>query len=383
VRASTAVFDSIESAARAGLTHDGFFYSRWSNPTVDAVEHSIASLEGGERAVLFSSGMAAIAGSLIATLPRGGMVIAQEEVYGGTDELLRHELPRLGFEVVRAPVGDLCDTVQRHADTLSAVYCETPTNPTLRIVDLRRVREAMGSRAEGHRAGASTLIVDATLATPINLRPLEHGAHLSLHSATKYLGGHHDLLAGVVSGDAARMAALWRHRKLHGAVLDPEAASLLARGLDTLALRVRAQNADTTRIVHALSSRTRSVRRVHHPALPSHPDHALANATMRGFGGLFAVELEGDRASTFRFVDRLTRFAKAVSLGGVHAIVSLPSVSSHVGLPPDARARLGITDTLVRFSVGVEGAEPLLVDLGAALDALEAELSTSPHREAT
>ncbi len=344
----------LERALRRG---DGHMYSRWDNPTVEAAEAAISALTGAEATLCFGSGMAAISTALLCGLAERPRLYCQAQVYGGTHELVASLLPRWGVEVVWFEPETWPDVITGEA---GVVYAESPTNPTLRCIDVAALAGA------ARRVGA-LLFVDNTFATPINQRPLALGADVELHSATKYFGGHHDLLAGTVSGGKAFMDRLWKHRKLLGGILDPFPAFLLHRGLETLELRVARQNETSLRLARWLEEHPR-VARVFHPGLPSHPDHALAARQMTGFGGMLAVEVQGGREAAVRVVDALEKIPLAASLGGTGSLACMPVNTSHVGVPEDERRRLGIADGLLRVSVGVEPFEVLRDDLARALE---------------
>jgi cystathionine gamma-synthase len=338
------------------LRRDGHMYSRWGNPTVEAVEAHVSRLCGAEATLAFWSGMAAIAAALLCGLAELRRVYCQAQVYGGTHELAARLLPAWGKEVVFFDVDAWRDVVE---DEAGVVYIETPNNPTLRCIDIAALAQA------ARRCGA-LLFVDNTFATPINQRPLALGADVELHSATKYLGGHHDLIAGTVSGTKAFCDQLWTYRKLLGGILDPFPGYLVHRGLETLELRVARQNETALRLARWLEEHPRVVR-VFHPGLESHPDHALARRQMTGFGGMLAVEVEGGRDGAVRVVDALGEIALAASPGGTGSLACMPLNTSHAGVPPDERRRLGIGDGLIRVSVGVEPFETLREDLDRAL----------------
>jgi cystathionine gamma-synthase len=342
------------------LQRDGHLYSRWDNPTVEATERRIAELTGAPRALCFGSGMAAISSALLCALAERPRLLCQAQVYGGTHELVTKLLPRWGIEVELFEVDGwpaaLADAAQR--GPWGAVFAETPTNPTLRLVDLRAMAEAT-------RALGALLIVDATFASPVNQRSLALGADVEVHSASKYLGGHHDLIAGAVACDEDFAQRLWSHRKLLGGILDPLPAYLLHRGLHTLEVRVERQNTTARQLAEWLSTQPRVVR-VHHPDLPDHPD-ASARPQMQGGGGMLAFELRGQLADAIGLVDGLRVWRLASSLGGTESLVSMPCNTSHVNLAPAERARLGVPDTLIRLSVGLEPFELLRDDLARGL----------------
>ncbi len=341
---------------------EGYLYSRYSNPTVRATERRIARLEGAEDAVLFASGMAAVSTILLTMARSGDRIAAQQGLYGGTVVLLRDLLPGLGIETTWLDLEELRELRPERLRGCRLLYLETPVNPTLRIVDLER---AAGIANE---VGIPT-IVDGTFATPALQRPLTLGCSLVLHSCTKYLGGHNDLVGGVVSGSRSLVAPITERRKVLGGAMSPLNAFLLHRGLRTLAVRMEGHERGAEAVARALSRHPR-VERVHWPGLEQSPDHAVARRQMSGFGGMVGFEVKGGLEAATRVHDRLRLFARAASLGGVESLVSLPARMSHRALTPEALAAAGITPGLVRLSVGLEAPGDLVADLEGALDAL-------------
>ena len=338
------------------------FYARYSNPTVDAAEEKIAALEGGERALCFGSGMAAISSLLLSQLGQGDHVVATRELYGGTFEVLERMLPRWGITVTFVPPTDLRALEAALGPKTKLVYTESPTNPKLSVVDLRGV-------AEIARKHGIPCAVDNTFASPVNQRPIGYGFDFVLHSATKYLGGHCDLVGGVVVGARERMKDVWQHRKLLGGILSPHSAYLLERGTKTLALRMERHNQNGLAIASHLAAHPR-VRRVYYPGLPDHPGHEIAKKQMSGFGGVLAFEVDGDRAATVRVVEALELAYLAPSLGGVETLVNQPCMTSHYFIAPEERAAQGISDSLVRVALGIEDSADLIRDLDRALETL-------------
>jgi cystathionine gamma-synthase len=337
----------------------GHIYSRNTNPTVEAFEEKLRQLEGSEATTSFATGMAAISGTLLALLSPGDRVVSIKDTYGGTSHLFLHLLPRLGIPV------QLCDTTNREAleREIAAgcrlVYLESPTNPTLKVVDLARVAE------HARRCGA-LVVVDNTFATPINQSPLALGADLVVHSATKFLGGHADALGGAVCGSRELVGRIFHHREITGGSLDPMSAYLLLRGMKTLHLRVRQQNQSALAVARFLE-RHPEVERVFYPGLSSDPGHAIAARQMRGFGGVLSFTLRGGFAAVQRALPRL-RFAHlAANLGAVETLAGPPSTTSHVECSAEERRSLGIPEGLVRYSVGIEDTEDLTLDLEQAL----------------
>jgi len=335
-------------------------YGRYGNPTVAACEAKLAALDHGEDALLFASGMAAVTSVLLAMLPTGAHLVIGHDCYRRTRQFCLTFLKRLGIAASVVPMGDQAALEAAIQPNTRLIVSESPTNPYLRVVDLVRLVEV------AQRHGVKTLI-DATFATPINQCPLDFGVDLVVHSATKYLGGHNDLLAGVVVGRAGLIDSLRQSLGVLGGVADPHNAALLLRGLKTLALRVRRQNENGQRIADFLESQPR-VRRAWYPGLPSHPDHAVARAQMLGFGGVVSLELDGSLEDTSRFVDALEIPIIAASLGGCETLVEQPALMSYYELSPEERLEVGIKDNLVRLSLGIEDADDLIADLAQALD---------------
>lgn len=351
--ASTDAMQQVVEGRRAGC-----LYTRYGdNPSVTSVEAKLAGLESAGAALVFGSGMAAISATLLGHGGRG--VVCLGEVYGGTWELMTAQLPHLGIPVRAVSARDMSLLEAALAAGAGLVYFETPANPTLEIIDIARVCEL----AKRHGARVA---VDSTFATPVNQLPLVLGADLVIHSATKYLGGHSDLIGGVVAGTAELLAPLRPWRKNLGQILAPAAAHLLARSLATLEVRVERQNASALTIARALQ-RKPGIARVRYPGLEDFPGHAVAARQMRGFGGMLTLEIEGTAQAAARIVDRLRVFSIAASLGGVESLVSLPALTSHRDLSPAERAARGIGDNLVRLSIGLESPGDLLEDLEQAI----------------
>ena len=364
VATSTYAFDDAEELRRHHAHEiERDEYGRYGNPTVRAAERKLAALDGAEDCALFASGMAAITTTLFAMLRSGQHVVLTADGYRRTRQFVTTVLPRFGVTstvVAAARVEAIAEAIV--PGKTKVVLTESPTNPYLRVTDL----DALGALRRAH-PGVKVL-VDATFATPVNQRPLAHGADLVLHSATKYLGGHNDLLAGSVSGREALVDAIRGVRGVLGGVLDPHPAYLLLRGMKTLGLRVARQNASGLAIAAALEADPR-IERVFYPGLPSHPDHAVAAAQMSGFGGVVSFIVRGDGDRTTRFVDACRVAAIAPSLGGVETLIEQPWRMSYFELDAEERARIGISDSLVRLAVGIEDPADLLADLRSALDA--------------
>ena len=337
---------------------DADVYTRYSNPSLRSVERRLAHLERTEAALVTASGMGAVTTTLLAFVPAGGRVVATEDLYGGALNVLKFLRDRHGVRVDHVPTGDPDALRRALREGADLAYLESPTNPTLRLVDLK-------ASAEAARAAGVVTVVDSTFATPVNCRPHDLGIDLVLHSATKYLGGHSDLMAGAVCGSADLVKRVWGMHKLVGSVLDPHAAFLLERGLKTLPLRMRAHNGNAQRLAEHLAQHP-MVRRVHYPGAPTHPQHDLARRQMRGFGGLLSFDLASfDEAR--RFLDGLRLVRNAASLGGVESLCSLPLQQSHRNQPQAVLDRSGIVPGTVRLAVGVEDAEDLVADVERAL----------------
>ncbi|SOB74923.1 cystathionine gamma-synthase [Marinobacter sp. LV10R510-11A] len=339
----------------------GNLYTRWgSNPTIRELEQGLAGLEEAEDALAFASGMAAISASLFAHGRNG--IVCVGDLYGGTQELLTKHFQPLGIPVTFL----LQHEPEQLADALNKpgmlVYCETPANPTLGILDIQELAE------QAHAKGA-LLAVDNTFASPVNQRPLALGADLSIHSATKFLGGHSDLTAGAVMASAERIKPIAQWRKNLGQILAPETAALLSRSLRTLPVRVRQHNENAMKVACAMADHP-AIKRVLYPGLPSFPGHAMAAQQMEGFGGVLTLEVKGGREQAAKVADNLQVFLLATSLGGVESLVSQPCATSHQGISREERERRGITDSMLRLSVGLEDAGDLIADLHQALGQL-------------
>jgi len=359
---STFVF---ENAAELEAYQQGkspkYLYSRYANPTVEAVEEKIAVLEGAEAALVTSSGMAATSTALFGLLQMGDEVVCSAAIYGGTLHLIAEFLRRFGVAARFASLSELAAPEAVIGPKTKVVWFESPINPTLRCVDIARVAAAC-------RARGVTSAVDNTFASPINQQPLALGVDLVMHSATKYLNGHSDVTAGALVGSKRLMDALQPARKLFGGVLEPASAYALARGMKTLPLRMARQNASAQKIAEWLERDPR-VSRVFYPGLASHPDRAIAAKQMTGFGGMVSFEVAGGYAGACRFYDRLSVIKRAASLGGTESLCSLPVLTSQYGFTDEQLAAAGVTRGMVRLSVGLEAVEDLIADLDQALGA--------------
>ncbi len=334
-------------------------YSRYGNgPNNRVLEERLAALEGAGDAVAVGSGMAAMVCALLANLAAGDHVLATRSIYGGTRRLLETELSRLGIETTFADFFSP-GWEDGFRPTTKVVIGEIPSNPLMRVMDLRPVADA------AHERG-SVVVVDATFASPVNFRPLEHGADLVMHSATKYLGGHSDVTAGVIAGSREAVAGVRARAAIWGPALDPHAAWLLERGIKTLAVRMERHNRNGMEVAR-WAERQPGIAAVMYPGLPSHPDHETATRLLDGFGGMVGIELAGGGEAASRFVPALKLAAVAPSLGGVETLVSEPRYTSHAAMPPADREALGIRDGFLRFSLGIEDAEDIIGDIEQAL----------------
>ena len=338
-------------------------YGRYGNPTVRVLEERVAALEGAEDAAAFSSGMAATTSAILALVGQGNHVVLFNDCYRRTRQFVTTFLSRFGVRFTLIGSADLAALEAAIEPDTKLVISEAPTNPFLAVVDLPRMAEIC-------RAKRVKTLVDSTFATPFNLRPVELGVDLVVHSATKYLSGHNDVLAGVVAGKAGLVSLVRDVRHMMGAICDPHAAYLVHRGMKTLALRIAHQNASAQGLAEALE-RHAAVSRVYYPGLASHPNHATATALMRGFGGVVTFELKGDLASTGRFIDALKIPRIAPSLGGVESLVEQPALMSYFELSTEQREKIGMKDTLVRYAVGIEDPAEVVSDVTEALRVAE------------
>jgi cystathionine gamma-synthase len=335
-------------------------YGRYGNPTQRIAEQKLAALEGAGDCLLFASGMAAITTTLFAVLSHGSHVVITDDSYRRTRQFLTQVLHRYGIEVSMAPAGDYDAIEAAIRPTTRVLVSESPTNPYNYVVDL----DCFAAIGRRHRVKT---IIDATFATPFNQRPLEFGIDLVLHSATKYLGGHNDLLAGAVLGSADLVEGIRALQAVTGAVVDPFAAYLLVRGLKTFALRIARQNANAQALAEFLAAHPR-VNAVHYAGLPTHPHHQVARRQMRGFGGVVSFEVAGDLEAATRIVDACRIPQIAPSLGGAESLIEQPALMSFYELTTEERLQVGIKDNLIRYSVGIEDAADLIADLAAALE---------------
>jgi cystathionine beta-lyase/cystathionine gamma-synthase len=357
---TTFVFDNAEEvrAYNEGRSSK-HLYSRYTNPTVVSVEQKLAAIDRAEAALTFSSGMGATATILMAHVKAGDEVICGAAIYGGTLHLLQDLLARFGVSPRFVSLEELGDLERVLGDRTKLVWFESPINPTLRCVDIRRVAGAC-------RARGVLSVIDNTFASPMNQQPLALGVDLCMQSATKYLNGHSDVTGGMVSGSKALVAPIEKARRLLGTVMDPHPAYALGRGLKTLPLRVERHNANAKAIAEFLAA-DRRVSHVYYPGLPSHPDHATAKAQMSGFGGMVCFDLGGEYDRAARCYDRLRVVKRAASLGGIESLISMPVLTSQWGHTDEQLAAAGVTRGMLRLSVGLEDAADLIADLDQAL----------------
>ncbi|UCF29000.1 MAG: cystathionine gamma-synthase family protein [Chloroflexota bacterium] len=354
-------YDDVDQWLRVALGQEpGHIYSRNTNPTVQVFEEKVRVLEGAEAATSASTGMGIISSVLFTFLSPGDRIVSIKDTYGGTNKIFTEFLPRFQVDVV------LCDTTDHEAieaevsKGCTILYLESPTNPTVKVIDLQRLVQA------GHKAGA-IVIVDNTFATPINQQPLQLGADLVVHSATKFLGGHADALGGVVCGLKQLVQQVFHFREINGATLHPMAAYLLLRGMKTLHLRIRQQNANAMKIAQFLETHPK-IKKVFYPGLESHENHDIARRQMSGYGGVLSFSLKADDFEEMgRFLKRLNYAHPAANLGAVETVVGPPATTSHVECTAEEREAMGIPESLIRYSVGIEDPEDLIADLSQAL----------------
>jgi len=341
-------------------TSEGLRYTRYGNtPNAELVQRRLAQLEGSEAALVLSSGMGATSCAMLALLRTGDHLISSSWIYGGTRKLFSEDIPGMGIDVTF--VNPLEPRGWRKAlrKTTRVIFLETPVNPTCRVLELNSLQSL------AHTEGIA-LVVDSTFASPVNFRPIEHGVDVVIHSATKYLNGHHDILAGVVCGNEPFIDEVRQKMMVWGQAPDPFACWLLERGLKTIDVRVKRQNENAMQIAEWCSKRP-EIAKVHYPGLPSHPDYEIAKTLLDGFGGMLAIELKGAGPAAIRFIHALKLFTYAASLGGVDSLVIEPRYSSHEFMTPDERAKIGIPDGFLRLSIGIENAEDLIADIEQAL----------------
>lgn len=360
----TSTFEVVDNDEQQHVTGTDRYYTRWGNPTITLAERTIAEIEGTEGAHVFASGMGAITTTVLALLKSGDHIVAQRDIYGGVTKFFAEWLPKLGIETTLVDTTNYEQYERAMRPNTRLVYVESPSNPALRVLDFAKI----AALAQKH--GLFSMI-DSTFGTPINQHPAEHGIDLVMHSGTKYLSGHSDLICGVVCGRHELMQQLWETRTTLGNCMDPHAAWLLIRGLKTLAVRVQRQNQNAQRVAEFLE-RHAKVRRVYYPFLQSHPEHAVARRQMIGGGGMVTFEVEGTGQDARRAAEAMRLFTLATSLGGAESLVSIPVLTSHAMISAQQREKMGVTEQMIRLSVGIENADDLTGDLEQALEVLGA-----------
>ena len=356
---ATYKFENSDDLIDVVQNRSGYIYSRWDNPSIVTVENEIAKLEGYDRALGFGSGMAAITTAIMANIQSGSRIVATREIYGATFEFLNDVLPQFDVETVFVNCWKTEHLLAEIEKGLTVLYLETPTNPLLRVADIKPLAQA------AHQKGA-VVMLDSTFASPINQHPVDLEVDIVLHSATKYIGGHHDITAGFACCNQLHYDRLWTYRKIFGGIMDPMTAFLALRGIQTLGLRIQRHNENAMRIATFLEQHPK-IKTVNYPGLSSHPDHEIAQRQLTGFGGMLSFEVNGDFDRTKLFMDRLQTIKLATSLGGVTSLANQPITNTHVALSPENRAKAGISASLVRLSVGIEDVDMLIQDLEQAL----------------
>jgi cystathionine beta-lyase/cystathionine gamma-synthase len=361
----TSTFEVTDNDEQLRATHTDHFYTRYGNPTNTVAEKTIAELEGADAALTFASGMGAITTTIMALLKSGDHVVAQRDIYGGANKFLSQWLPKMGIETTFVDTTEYAQHARAIRPNTKLLYLESPTNPTLRVVDFKKVA-ALAKQQK------LLSMMDATFGTPINQHPAEFGIDLVMHSGTKYLAGHTDLICGVIAGRHELIETIWATRTTLGNCMDPHASWMLVRGLKTLAVRVARQNVNAQRVAEFLSEHAK-VRSVHYPFLKSHPQYTVARQQMSGGGGMVSFEVEGTGEDARRVTEAMRLFTLAPSLGGVESLVSIPVLTSHAMIPAEERAKMGVTEQMIRLSVGIENADDLIADLEHALEAVAAQ----------
>jgi len=358
----TSTFEVADNDEQLRVTPTDHFYTRYGNPTNTVAEQTVAQLEGVDAALTFASGMGAITTTIMALLKSGDHIVAQRDIYGGATKFFTQWLPKMGIETTLVDTTEYDQHARAIRPNTKLLYVESPTNPAVRVVDLKKI----ASLARQHNLLS---MIDATFGTPINQRPSEFGIDLIMHSGTKYLAGHSDLICGVVAGSSDRIEKIHSTRTTLGNCMDPHASWMLIRGLKTLAVRVARQNDNALRVAEFLSQHDK-VRRVHYPFLKNHPQYAIAREQMSGGGGMVSFEVEGTGDDARRLTESMRLFTLAPSLGGVESLVSIPVLTSHAMIDPEHRKKMGVTEQMMRLSVGIENADDLIADLEHALEAL-------------
>lgn len=362
IQTSTYTFqDTKELIAYQEGRYGSYEYGRYGNPTTRACEEKLRAMEAAEDCLFASSGMNSATTMLLALVPAGGHIVTTTDCYRRTRQFIQTLLPKMGISATvidPSDLGALEDALERH--DVSLFFSESPTNPYLRCVDIPRIKALCEPKG-------AAVVIDSTFATPVNQQALALGADLVLHSATKYLAGHNDVLAGAIAGREDLVAAVRAMHNVLGGTIDPHAAYLVLRGMKTLDIRVKRQNETAAEIARRLCEHP-NISKVHYPGLENHPDHHIATRQMQGFGGVVSFEVNGDLERTANFIDSVRLPYIAPSLGGVESLIEQPAIISYWDQGPDMRAKLGIKDSLVRFSCGIEPLEEVWADLKQALD---------------
>jgi cystathionine beta-lyase/cystathionine gamma-synthase len=358
----TSTFEVADNDEQLRVTPTDHFYTRYGNPTNTVAEQTVAQLEGVDAALTFASGMGAITTTIMALLKSGDHIVAQRDIYGGATKFFTQWLPKMGIETTLVDTTEYDQHARAIRPNTKLLYVESPTNPAVRVVDLKKIV----ALARGHNLIS---MIDATFGTPINQRPSEFGIDLIMHSGTKYLAGHSDLICGVVAGSGDLIEKIHATRTTLGNCMDPHASWMLIRGLKTLAVRVARQNDNALRVAEFLSQHDKA-RRVHYPFLKNHPQYAIAREQMSGGGGMVSFEVEGTGDDARRLTESLRLFTLAPSLGGVESLVSIPVLTSHAMIDPEQRKKMDVTEQMIRLSVGIENADDLIADLEHALEAV-------------
>lgn len=365
----TSTFEVVDNEEQLRVTPTDHFYTRYGNPTNTVAEQTIAELEGVEAALTFASGMGAITTTIMALLKTGDHIVAQRDIYGGATKFLSQWLPKMGIETTFVDTTEYEQHERAIRPNTKLLYVESPTNPILRVVDLRKV----AALAKRHKLLS---MIDGTFGTPVNQHPAEFGIDLVMHSGTKYLSGHTDLICGAVCGSGELIEKIHSTRTTLGNCMDPHASWMLVRGLKTLAVRVARQNENALRVAEFLSQSVK-VRSVHYPFLKTHAQYALARQQMSGAGGMVSFEVEGTGEDARRVSESMRLFTLAPSLGGAESLVSIPVLTSHAMISGEQREKMGVTEQMIRLSVGIENADDLIADLEHALEAVSARVTVA------
>lgn len=363
----TSTFEVTDNEEQIRVTTTDRYYTRWGNPTITLAEQTIAALEGTDDARVFASGMGAITTTILGLFKAGDHIVAQRDIYGGVTKFFSQWLPKLGIETTFVDTTEYAQYERAIRPNTKMLYLESPTNPSVRVIDFKKT----AALAKEH--GLISMI-DSTFGTPINQRPAEYGIDLIMHSGTKYLSGHADLTCGVVSGRRDLMERIDDTRKTLGNCMDPHAAWLLTRGMKTLAVRMARHNENALRVAEFLEQHAK-VRRVYYPFLKSDPQYAVAREQMSGGSGMVTFEVDGSGEDARRVSESMRMFTLATSLGGVESLVSIPVLTSHAMISAEQRKQMGVTEQMVRLSVGIESVEDLIEDLERALQAVGAQQS--------